>query len=70
MLFSKITVHQFCCWQKLGFENWDTFSENIQENYVKVNDYFCGLHFLVRLADQTETVLKAWNKLLYDQLLL
>ena len=48
------------------FENWDIFSENIQENFIKVNDYFCGLHFLVGLADQTETALKAWNKLLYD----
>ena len=25
------------------FENWDTFSETIQENVIKVNDFFCGL---------------------------
>ena len=48
------------------FENWDTFNENIQENFIQVNDSFCGLHFLVGLADQTEIVLKAWDKLLYD----
>ena len=48
------------------FENWDTFSENIQENFIKFNDFFCGLHFLVGLADQTEIALKAWDKLLYD----
>ena len=28
--------------------------------------FFCGLHFLVGLADQTEIALKAWDKLLYD----
>ena len=48
------------------FENWDTLSENIQENFIKVNDSFWGLHFLVGLADQTEIALKAWDKLLYD----
>ena len=48
------------------FENWDTFSENIQENFIKFNDFFCGLHFLVGLADQTEIALKAWDKLLCD----
>ena len=48
------------------FENWDTLSENIQENLIKVNDFFWGLHFLVGLADQTEIALKAWDKLLYD----
>ena len=49
------------------FEIWDTFSENIQETFIKVNEFFCGLHFLVSLADQIEIVLKAWGKLLYDE---
>ena len=28
--------------------------------------FFCDLHFLVGLADQTEASLKTWNRLLYD----
>ena len=47
------------------FEIWDTFSENIQENFIKVDDFFCGLHLLIGLADQTQIALKAWDKLLY-----
>ena len=27
---------------------------------------FCGLHFLVGLAEQTEASLKAWDRLLHD----
>ena len=36
-----------------------------KSNFIKVNDFFCDLHFLVGLADQTETSLKTWNRLLY-----
>ena len=36
---------------------------------IKVNDFFCDLHFLVGLADQTEASLKGWNRLLYDDIL-
>ena len=41
-------------------------NEDIQSNFIKVNDFFCCLHFLVGLADQTEASLKAWDRLLYD----
>ena len=47
-------------------ENWDAMNEDIQSNFIKVNDFFCGLYFLVGLADQTEASLKAWDRLLYD----
>ena len=47
-------------------ENWDAMNEDIQSNFIKVNDFLCCLHFLVDLADQTEASLKAWNRLLYD----
>ena len=47
-------------------ENWDAMNEDIQSNFIKLNDFFCGLHFLVGLADQTEASLKAWDRLLYD----
>ena len=47
-------------------ENWDAMNEDMQRNFIKVNNFFCGLHFLVGLADQTEASLKAWDRLLYD----
>ena len=47
-------------------ENWDAMNEDMQRNFIKVNNFFCGLHFLVGLADQTEASLKAGDRLLYD----
>ena len=29
-------------------------------------DLFCGLHYIVGLADKAEAALKVWDKLLYD----
>ena len=31
-----------------------------------VNDFYCGLHFLVALGDQAEESLKIWENLLFD----
>ena len=47
-------------------ENWGAMNEDIQINFIKVNDFFCGLHFLVGLTDQTEASLKVRDSLLYD----
>ena len=62
----KIIVHLLC----YVVENWDAINEDIQSNFIKVNDFFffCGLHFLVGLADQTEASLKA--PLMIDPLVL
>ena len=53
-------------------ENWDAMNEDIRSNFIKENDFFCGLHFLVGLADQTEASLKAWDGyyVMIDQLVL
>ena len=48
----------------IAFENWDSFSVNIQENVIKVNYFFCGLHFFVGLAYQTKIALMAQDKFL------
>ena len=45
-------------------ENWDAMNEPIQSNFIKVNVFFCSLHFLIGLADQIETSLKACDWLL------
>ena len=38
-------------------ENRDAMNEDIQSNFIKVNDFFCGLHFIVGLGEQTEASL-------------
>ena len=37
-----------------------------QESFGKVNEFFCGLHFLVGLADQGEACLKVWENILHN----
>ena len=39
-------------------ENWDAMNEDIQSNFIKVNDFFCGLYFLVGLTDQSKSIIK------------
>ena len=46
--------------------NWSNLSNVEQESFGKVNEFFCGLHFLVGLADQAEACLKVWKKILYN----
>jgi len=45
---------------------WKNLNALMKEKISKVNDFFCGMHFVVGLADQTEVALKVWDKLLYD----
>ena len=45
--------------------NFDDLSQMEQENMVEVNQFFCGLHYLVWLADQTEACLKIWESIIY-----
>ena len=35
-----------------------------QKNFNSLNDFFCGLHCLVGLADQAEASIKLWEGLL------
>ena len=46
-------------------ENWAQISKEEQEKLTKVNEFFCGLHFIVGLADQAEACLKIWEGLLH-----
>ena len=36
-------------------------SENEREHLTRVNNFFCGLHYIVGLADCAEEALKAWE---------
>ena len=43
----------------------DSYSVEQQEKMTKVNQFFCGLHYLVGLADQEEACLKVSEEMLY-----
>ena len=42
-------------------ENWDAMSKIEQEQTTRLNNFFCGLHFITGLADTAEAVLKEWE---------
>jgi hypothetical protein len=46
-------------------EEWDILDEDEKSKVSRMNDIFCGLHFIVGLADQAEEALRVWDKLLY-----
>ena len=37
-----------------AIKNWENLSKDQQQSLGNVNEFFCGLHFLVGLADQAE----------------
>ena len=39
-------------------EGWQNLSEEQQKKILNVNEFYCGLHFLVGMADQVEACLK------------
>ena len=49
-------------------KDWANLSEEVKTKIKQVNEFFCGMHYVVGLADQTETALKAWEKLLFDDM--
>ena len=46
-------------------EGWTELSVEEQNNSKKLNEFFCGLHYVVGLADQAESCLKSYEKLVY-----
>ena len=42
-------------------DDWDSLSEDQQQQMSKLNNYFCGLHLLVNLADHSGAVIKEWE---------
>ena len=40
---------------------WEEVCETEQEQLMRMNNFFCGLHFLVGLAESAEATLKAWE---------
>ena len=46
-------------------KNFDSYSVEQQGKMTKVNQFFCGLHYLVSLEDQPEACVKVWEEMLY-----
>ena len=46
--------------------NWNSLSVLEQQKFKTVNDFYCGLHFLVALGDQAEASLKIWESFLTE----
>ena len=42
-------------------ENWNQMTEMEKEQLTRMNNFFCGLHFLVGLADTAEETVKLWE---------
>ena len=46
--------------------DWETLSSDEQKKLLNVQEYFCGLHYVVALADTSEVSLKLWESLIFD----
>ena len=46
--------------------DWKTLSLDEQTKLLNVNEHFCGLRYLVALADTSEVSLKLWESLIFD----
>lgn len=42
-------------------KDWENMTETERGQLIRVNNFFCGLHFLVGLADCAEETLKVWE---------
>lgn len=48
-------------------EKWNEMSDDEKEQLERMNNFFCGLHYLVGLADSSEEVLRLWEAEVQDQ---
>ena len=46
-------------------QGWENLSQEQQKKILNVNEFYCGLHFLVGMADQAEACLKVWEGILF-----
>ena len=46
--------------------NWNGLSEGEKAKQLNIHQYFCGLHFLVALADTSEAFLKVWEETVFQ----
>ena len=49
-------------------EGWSNMNDTEREQFTRMNNFFCGLHFVVGLADSAEATLKLWESTFEDDL--
>ena len=48
---------------------WNEMSEDEQEKCGRMNNFFCGMHLLVSLAEQSDAIMKVWENLVFGDVL-
>ena len=48
-------------------DNWEELHAKQKKFITGVNNFYCGVYFLVGLPDQTEASLKLWKSLLFGE---
>ena len=48
-------------------QGWVDMNDNEKEQFANMNNFFCGLHYLVGLADYTSTAIQAWEKMIFGE---
>ena len=46
---------------------WESLSSEERDELTRMNNFFCGLHFLIGLANAAEETLKVWESTVEDQ---
>ena len=46
-------------------DGWTEMTEEVRNRYITVNNFWCGLHFLVGLSEQANKTLRVWEQLLH-----
>eukprot|EP00057_Strongylocentrotus_purpuratus_P026366 XP_011680840.1 PREDICTED: uncharacterized protein LOC105446121 [Strongylocentrotus purpuratus] len=46
-------------------EGWADMNNEEQAKFASMNDFYCGLHFLVGLADYSSTALQTWERMIF-----
>lgn len=46
--------------------NWQNMTTEEQLEVGKMNNFFCGMHFMIAMTDQADKTLKEWEKLQFD----
>ena len=46
---------------------WDGFTDIQKEKAASMNNFFCGLHYVVGLADQAAQTMNAWEKMIFGE---
>ena len=48
-------------------EGWDKMNEEQRKCVEQINNFFCGMHFVVGLADQASACMKVWENAVHGE---